>query len=127
LKKINEYLKKDFELLERVTNLIHSTTGEFDEVIAYENDNDFFLTFFEKENPMEIVRQVCLGFYSYDDEYVTFVEGDLTSMPAKEYHKTLLLEIDEISQRVVDLFDHIKAGIGDKTFIKLVEDLNKRE
>jgi len=59
----------DSDLVAAHNQYCQNTNNSDDEV--YENDEDFFNTYFEGRM-MEAIRAVCYGSYNYSDEYVKF-------------------------------------------------------
>lgn len=57
---------------------VNSWNNELEFLSVWENDDDFFNTFFVE--PMEVARAIHFGDYNYNDEYVTFnAYGNLVS------------------------------------------------
>lgn len=50
---------------------VNSWNNELDFLDMWENDDEFFNTFFSGE-PMEVARAIHFGDYNYNDQYVTF-------------------------------------------------------
>jgi hypothetical protein len=59
----------DSDLVSAHNQYCQNTNNSDDEV--YENDEDFFNTYFEGRR-MEAIRAVCYGSYNYSDKYVKF-------------------------------------------------------
>ena len=70
--KVKEYLlaHDDDELVE-VVQAINSFNGSLDFFQWFDNDEEFFNTFFYN-NPMELVRAIYYGNFNYCDDYVRF-------------------------------------------------------
>ena len=77
--------------------------GSFEELNAYENDEEFFNTFFS-DNPIEAVRATYFGDYSFSDDYVRFNGyGNLESLNDYDYEEELEDYRDEIVDRWVEM------------------------
>lgn len=59
---------KDNEDLVDIVRSMNSYNGAFEDLQYWENDEEFFDTFFS--NAMEAVRAACYGDYTFTDEYV---------------------------------------------------------
>lgn len=84
---------------------VNSWNGELEYLDIWENDDEFFNTFFNS-NPMEVARAVQFGDYNYNDEYVTFNGyGNLvsyTDYQVKELLKDYEAEIIESYNELVE-------------------------
>lgn len=61
----------EIEKLMAMVQEVNSWNGELEYLSVWENDDEFFNTFFSGE-PMEVARAIQFGDYSYNDAYVTF-------------------------------------------------------
>ena len=99
--KIKEYLLENIEELKGIVRELNSWNGCLDNLNVYENDEDFFNTFFEGK-PMEAVRASQYGEYNYTDDYVRFNGyGNLESMSEYEYEEELKENIDDIVEELI--------------------------
>lgn len=88
-----------------IVGVINCYDGSLDDLEYYENDEDFFNTFFY-DNPMESVRASFYGDYRYMDEYVKFnVYRNLVSYSLYEIRLELIESVGEIVDRLIDLMD----------------------
>ena len=69
--KVKEYLLNNEEELLHVIQEINCFNGELDFLEYWDNDEDFFNTFFYN-NPMELARAIYYGDYNYTHDYVRF-------------------------------------------------------
>lgn len=69
---------------------VNSWNNGLDFLDMWENDDEFFNTFFSGE-PMEVARAVQFGDYNYNDEYVTF-NGYRNLVSYTDYQVKELLE-----------------------------------
>ena len=61
----------EVEKLMAMAQEVNSWNGELEYLDIWENDGEFFHTFFDS-NPMEVARAIQYGNYNYHDDYVTF-------------------------------------------------------
>ena len=88
-----------------IVGVINRYDDSLDDLEYYENDEDFFNTFFYN-NPMESVRASFYGDYRYMDEYVKInVYGNLVSYSLYEIRLELIESVGEIVDRLIDLMD----------------------
>lgn len=88
-----------------VVDAINRYDDSLDDLRYYENDEDFFDTFFYN-NPMESVRASFYGDYRFMDEYVKFnVYGNLVSATLYEIRLELIESAGEIVDRLIALMD----------------------
>lgn len=93
---LKEYLLEDVEQLERLVGSINSFNGNLEHLTVYENDKEFFNTYFG-DNPLEAVRAAVYGKYRYNDDYVKFNGyGNLETLTRTEYEELLKDNIDLI-------------------------------
>lgn len=84
---------------------VNSYDSSLENLEVYENDDDFFNTYFNN-NVIEAVRAVSFGEYKYSDEYVKFnAYGNLESLSEYEYNKLLEEYADEIAERYLELVE----------------------
>ena len=97
--KIREYLLNNEETLLEVVSELNSWNSCLDNLDFWENDEEFFNTFFD--NPMEAIRATYYGDYNYNDEYVKFNGyGNIDSY--SEYER-----IEEIKDNIDDIVDNL--------------------
>ena len=96
---IREYLLNNEEILLDVVSELNSWNGCLDNLDFWENDEEFFNTFFD--NPMEAIRATYYGNYNYNDDYVKFNGyGNIDSY--SEYER-----IEEIKDNIDDIVDNL--------------------
>jgi len=89
---------------------INSYDGNFDDIQWWENDEDFFDTFYG-EDVMEAVRAVCYGDYTFTDEYVKInAYGNLET--TNYIQDELEGYVDEIVDHLADNWDEFKDTIN---------------
>ena len=97
--KIREYLLNNEETLLDVVSELNSWNGCLENLDFWENDEEFFNTFFD--NPMEAIRATYYGNYNYNDDYVKFNGyGNIDSY--SEYER-----IEEIKDNIDDIVDNL--------------------
>ena len=97
--KIREYLLNNEETLLDVVSELNSWNGCLENLEFWENDEEFFNTFFN--NPMEAIRATYYGDYNYNDDYVKFNGyGNIDSY--SEYER-----IEEIKDNIDDIVDNL--------------------
>lgn len=88
---------------------INSYDSSFDDIQWWENDEDFFNTFYG-EDIMEAVRAVCYGDYTFTDEYVKInAYGNLET--TNYIQDELEGYVDEIVDHLVENWDEFKDTI----------------
>lgn len=126
LEKVREDLREQLENLSltdkiSLVNEINKYDGTLDYLVAYENDEEFFQTFFS-HNVMEVVRAVYYGDYRYTDDYVRFnVNGNLESFSSYEFESDFYDEIDVIIDWILDNGDDIKHYIDTELLDEFLE------
>lgn len=105
--KVTEYLLENVDELRQIANEIHSYSGDLEHLQFWENDEEFFETFFS-HNPMEAVRASFYGDFRYADPYVRFDGyGNLESLEEYQIENELKNNVDEI----IDLMIENKGNI----------------
>lgn len=105
--------------LRDVAQNLHSYNGCLDYLDYWENDDEFFDTFFQTKD--EAVRAVCYGDYTYTDEYVIInAYGNCDSVSEMEYYSLLEDSVDDIADNLVELWDE---GVDDWLKNELPEEL----
>ena len=85
-----------------IVSIVNIYTGELDELNYYENNEDFFNTFYSGRLD-ELVRAICYGDYNYTDEYVKInVYGNIESATIYNIENELDSCKDEIIDAVFD-------------------------
>lgn len=121
--KIKELLMNDGELLKQTVNELNSWDGSFENLQFYENDEDFFETYFQGK-PMEAVRATHYGDYRYNDDYVKFNGyGNLESMDDYKVIEEMQDQIDEIIEAYIDKQSHLNVNEIDG----IIEDFEEEE
>lgn len=84
---------------------VNSWDGSLSNLEVWENDRDFFDTFYE-DRPMEVARAVQFGDYNYMDEYVSIDGcGNLISYSDYEIEEEILEYEGEIIERYKELVE----------------------
>ena len=115
---IKEYLLDNEETLLDVVNELNCWNGCLDYLDFWENDDEFFDTYFD--SPMEIIRAIHYGDYNYTDDYVKFSGyGILVSYTEDERYENFKENIDNIVECLIEYIDDIE--IYDENLEKLLE------
>ncbi|HFI0464387.1 TPA: antirestriction protein ArdA [Streptococcus suis] len=89
---------KDFDSLHDILQYVNSESGALDHLTVYENDEEFFETFFSSD-PFAAVKASYFGEYRVADEYVGFNGyGNLVSYSDYSYEKML----DDYSSEIIE-------------------------
>lgn len=105
MEELKEYVLKNEDLLELVRD-INSYDGSLDWLDYQENDEEFFDIYYN--NALEAVRAVCYGDYNYTDEYVKInAYGNLESCNKYELEEELRDNIEEITERLLELYNNL--------------------
>ena len=104
--KIREYLLNNEDVLLDVVSELNSWNGCLENLDFFENDEEFFNTFFE--NPMEAIRATYYGNYNYNDDYVKFNGyGNIDSYSEYERIEEIKDNIDDIVENLVEYYYNI--------------------
>ena len=104
--KIREYLLNNEETLLDVVSELNSWNGCLENLEFWENDEEFFNTFFD--NPMEAIRATYYGDYNYNDEYVKFNGyGNIDSYSEYERIEEIKNNIDDIVDNLIEYYYNI--------------------
>ena len=104
--KIREYLLNNEETLLDVVSELNSWNGCLDWLDFWENDEEFFNTFFD--NPMEAIRATYYGNYNYNDDYVKFNGyGNIDSYSEEEKNEEIKNNIDDIVDNLIEYYYNI--------------------
>lgn len=115
---IKNYLLNHIDEIGNIISEINSFDNSLDFLEYWNNDEEFFNTFFYN-NPMEAVRCEFYGDYSYSDKYVKFDGyGNLKSVNEYELEKEYKYYIDDIVKALIDHYQEIY--ICDE-LVKLIE------
>ena len=105
--KIREYLLNNEETLLDVINELNSWNGCLDYLEFWNNDEEFFNTFFE--NKIEVARAICYGDYNYNDDYVRFNGYEnLESFSEYDMIEKMKDDIEEIVENLIEYYDCIE-------------------
>lgn len=124
--KVKEYLlaHDDDELIE-VVQAINSFNGSLDFLQWFDNDEEFFNTFFYN-NPMELARAIYYGDYEFWHDYVRFNGyGNLESSDRYGVVKECKEYIDDIVNELLDCWGMLPELSEELT--QLLVDLNKED
>lgn len=104
---IKNYLLGNEEALLNVVQEINSYNGSLDNLNFYENDEDFFNTFFA-DNPMEVARATFYGNYKYCDQYVRFNSyGNLESFDEYEVINLVKNYMDDVVNSLLECWEEL--------------------
>ena len=118
---IKNYLLNHIDEIGGIVSEINSFDNSLEYLQYYENDEEFFDTFFYN-NPSEAVRSSYYGDYNYCDKYVKFGGyGNLKSVDDYELENEYRDYIDDITKSLLEHYE--KIDICDKELIKLIEEV----
>ena len=120
--KIREYLLNNEETLLDVVSELNSWNGCLENLEFWENDEEFFNTFFD--NPMEAIRATYYGDYNYNDEYIKFNGyGNIDSYSEYERIEEIKDSIDDIVDNLIEYYYniYIDEELGD-LLLELLEE-----
>ena len=121
---IKNYLSGNEGELLNIVNEINSFNGSLDFLEYWENDEEFFNTFF-LENPMEVARATFYGDYRYCDQYVRFNGyGNLESFDEYEAMKEIKAYIDDIVTCLLECWEELYI---DDQLVELLEEEEEEE
>ena len=101
LDEIKNYILENVNLNE-LCREINLYSGIYSDVVYYENDEDFFVTFYS-DDVMEAVRAVCYGKYIFTDDYVRIdAYGNLQSASGLEVEEELSGYVDDFIMNLLD-------------------------
>jgi hypothetical protein len=125
LTSIKNYLKENEEAALEVVRKLNSLNGSFENINVYENDEEFFNTFFLND-PMAAVRAAQYGEYNYCDEYVRFNSyRNLESLDGWQLLEEVGQEVEKITEALIDNQDFI--NILDNEINYLLDQLEEIE
>ena len=125
MENIKNYLLKYVDELGDLISEINSIDNSLEYLECWNNDDDFFNTFFSN-NPTEAVRSAYYGNYNYCDEYVRFNGyGNLESFNQWQLEREYKYYIDDITKSLLEHYQEM--NICDKELIKLIEEYEENE
>lgn len=108
---IREYLLNNEEILLEVVSELNSWNSCLENLDFWENDEEFFNTFFD--NPMDAIRATYYGNYNYNDDYVKFNGyGNIDSYSEYERIEEIKDSIDDIVENLIEYKDCICINDG---------------
>ena len=118
---IKNYLLNHVDEIGDIIIEINSIDGSLDYLEYYENDEEFFNTYFYN-NPTEAVRSSYYGDYNYCDNYVRLNGyGNLESFNDYDLEKEYKEYIDDITKSLIEHYQQI--SICDDELISLIEEI----
>ena len=121
---IKNYLLGNEKELLNIVQEINSYNGSLDNLNFYENDEEFFNTFFA-DNPMEVARATFYGNYKYCDQYVRFNGyGNLESFDEYEAMQEVKSCIDDIVTCLLECWEELYI---DDQLVELLEEEEEEE
>ncbi len=124
---IKEYLLNNEDVLLDVVSELNSWNGCLDNLDFWENDEEFFNTFFD--NPMEAIRATYYGNYNYNDDYVKFNGyGNIDSFSEYERNEEIKDNIDDIVDNLIECYYNIYINEElENLILELLEEDEKEE
>ena len=123
---IKEYLLNNEDVLIDMVHELNSWNGCLDYLDFWENDEEFFNTFFD--NPMEAIRATYYGNYNYNDDYVKFNGyGNIDSYSEYERIEEIKDSIEEIVENLIEYKDCVCIGDGNLEELLYEEDEEEEE
>ena len=120
---IKNYLLNHIDVIGEIVNEINCLDGSLEFLEYWENDEEFFNTYFYN-NPMEAVRSSFYGDYKFCDKYVKFNGyGNLESFNDYDLEKEYKEYLEEITKSLLEHYQEI--SICDKELIKLIEEIDE--
>lgn len=98
-------MRKDYTIedLRAMVQEIREYSDELDYLDVWENDQEFFETFFQGRE-LELARSICYGDYNYMDEWVRFNGyGNLESLSDWEADK----EIEDYADEILEIYNRL--------------------
>ena len=124
---IREYLLNNEETLLNVVSELNSWNGCLENLDFWENDEEFFNTFFD--NPMDAIRATYYGNYNYNDDYVKFNGyGNIDSYSEYERIEEIKDNIDDIVDNLIEYYYNIYINEElENLILELLEEEEKEE
>ena len=121
---IKNYLLNHVNVIDEIVNDINCLDGSLEFLEYWENDEEFFNTFFN--NPMDAVRCSFYGNYKFYDKYVKF-DGyyNLSSFNEYELEGEYKDFIDDIVNSLLEHHEEINISSELNKLIKLIEEVNE--
>ena len=108
---VKEYLLENEDVLISVVQELNGWNGCLDYLEFFENDGDFFESFFE--NKLDAVRATFYGDYKFNDDYVRFNGyGNLESFSEYDMIEEIKAYIEEIVENLIEYKDNICISDG---------------
>ena len=125
--KIREYLLNNEDVLLDVVSELNSWNSCLENLDFWENDEEFFNTFFD--NPMEAIRATYYGNYNYNDDYVKFNGyGNIDSYSEYERIEEIKDNIDDIVENLVEYYYNIYINEElENLILELLEEEEEKE
>lgn len=125
IESIKNYLLGNEVELKSIVQEINSWNSSLDYLEFWENDEDFFNTFFYK-NPFEVAKATYYGAYRYCDEYVRFNGyGNLESFDEYALIEEMESYINDIVDSLIDCWENLY--INDADLLELLEEEEEDE
>lgn len=122
--KIKEYLLNNEGTLLDVVNELNCLDGCLEHLCFFENNNEFFNTFFD--TPMQIIKATDSADYDYRDEYVKFNKyGNLVTYSTWEKNLEIKNHIDDVVECLVEYYEYIT--IDDENLENLLSEEDEEE
>ena len=118
--KIKEVLKDNDNILMDTIQSINGWNGNFDHLRFYNNDEDFFDTYFNN-NPYEVARATFYGDYRFNDDYVYFnAYGNLASF---NYINEFVSDsdIEDITEDIMNNYSSYDLDYSIEVYTNLLE------
>lgn len=120
---IKKALLGNEEELLNIVQEINNYNGSLDHLNFYENDEEFFNTFFYND-PMRVAMLISYGDYKYHNDYVRFNgSGNLESFDRYELIQELKYYIDDIIDSLKHCWKYIY--ITDDDILKALNELEE--
>ena len=121
---VKEYLLENEDVLIDMVQELNSWNGCLEYLDFWENDGEFFETYFESK--LEAVRATFYGDYKFNDDYVRFDGyGNLESFSEYDMIEEIKDSIDEIVENLIEYKDYI--CISDGNLEELLEEEEEEE
>ena len=126
--KLIKYLKDNWEIINEMVHDINSYDGYFGHLEYWENDEEFFNTYYYN-NPMEVARAVYYGDYNFNDDYVYInAYGNLETLGRYRLEELLIDEVEDILLKWYEMYSNGDIyEVSDGEFMKLLKGDVKNE
>ena len=122
MENIKNYLLDHVHEIDNMRSMIseiNSIDGSLEYLDYWDNDEEFFNTFFP-DNPMEAVRASWYGDYNYCDDYVRFNGyGNLESFNDYDLEKKYEKYIDDIVKALIEHYQEM--SIYDNNLLEIIK------